>query len=283
MKKINNIFLFLTAAVVVLVSCDAASTFTEPVDDYDHEAQIAKDVDSISNYLKSHYYNATDGAIWTIGSLGDGALPAVDQVALINDSRLEVLTGIEQNDTETDYTMYFLNLQEGSDAEMGKPSPVDNVYVTYSGMTLDSTVFDGNNKTYPVWLSLGSSITGWQYGFQKILGGVKAVSGDPEYVSEEDFRFKGKGEGYLIIPSGLAYRNSGTGTSGFLANESLVFKVELHTISLSDHDGDLIPSRDEIGIDSYGNIELIDTDEDGVPDYVDQDDDGDGILTIDEE
>ena len=148
-------------------------------------------------------------------------------------------------------------------------------------MTLDSIVFDGNNTEFPVWFSLSNTIQGWGLGFQKILAGEKAVPGDPEYVSEEDFRFKNKGEGYLFVPSGLAYRNTGTGT-GSLANESLIFKFELHTASLGDHDGDSVPSRDEVNFDAFGNIEFKDTDGDGVYDYLDKDDDNDGTLTIDE-
>jgi hypothetical protein len=281
MKKINNIFLLL-AVVIIGVSCDTASTSVSEVDDYDHESQILKDNDSINNYLTSHYYNTNDGAIWTIGNDEVGSLPSGEQIALIDDPKLEVLNGIQANETETDYTMYFLNLQEGADTATGKPTQLDNVYVTYSGMTLDSVVFDSNNTEFPIWLSLSSTVTGWGFGFQKMMGGIKAVSGDPEFVSEEDFRFKELGKGYLIFPSGLGYLNVGTGTSGFLANESLVFKVELHTINLTDHDGDLIPTRDEVELDVYGNLIQTDTDGDEVPDFLDKDDDNDGVLTINE-
>lgn len=49
-----------------------------------------------------------------------------------------------------------------------------------------------------------------------------------------------------------------------------------------DDDGDNVPTIDEIEIDNEGNIIYTDTDGDGTPDYLDPDDDGDGILTIDE-
>ncbi len=49
-----------------------------------------------------------------------------------------------------------------------------------------------------------------------------------------------------------------------------------------DDDGDNVPTEDEIEIDDDGNITYTDTDGDGTPDYLDTDDDGDGVLTIDE-
>lgn len=49
-----------------------------------------------------------------------------------------------------------------------------------------------------------------------------------------------------------------------------------------DDDGDGILTRNEIEIDALDNVILIDTDSDGIPNYLDDDDDNDGILTIDE-
>lgn len=49
-----------------------------------------------------------------------------------------------------------------------------------------------------------------------------------------------------------------------------------------DDDGDNVPTIDEIEIAADGTIIYTDTDGDGIPDYLDPDDDGDGILTRDE-
>lgn len=49
-----------------------------------------------------------------------------------------------------------------------------------------------------------------------------------------------------------------------------------------DDDGDGILTRNEIEIDALDNVILIDTDSDGIPNYLDDDDDNDGVLTIDE-
>lgn len=52
----------------------------------------------------------------------------------------------------------------------------------------------------------------------------------------------------------------------------------------SDDDGDLVSTADEItGIGAGFQFEIIDTDEDDIQNYLDDDDDGDGILTQDED
>ena len=255
-----NKFLLLFAIAIAVISCDNPTNSLNQVDNFDHQGQIAKDNDSITKYLETHYYNEEDGAFWTIGK-DEG-----EKLALINDPKLEVMEGLEANDLDT-YKMYYYRIIDGADEATGSPSPLDDVYVTYSGMRLDSVVFDGSNKEFPVWFSLTNNVQGWGYGLQKMLGGIKAVSGDPEYKGEQDFRFKNYGEGYLIFPSGLGYRNS---TSGLVrANDCLIFKVELHTVNLTDHDGDSVLSRDEIEIVDY-NVVFTDADSDGVLDYLDQ-------------
>lgn len=50
----------------------------------------------------------------------------------------------------------------------------------------------------------------------------------------------------------------------------------------ADDDGDGVPTSDE-NLDSSDFYNPVDTDGDGIPDYLDDDDDGDGILTIDED
>ncbi|MGJ8666169.1 MAG: hypothetical protein ACSHW7_07380 [Patiriisocius sp.] len=49
-----------------------------------------------------------------------------------------------------------------------------------------------------------------------------------------------------------------------------------------DDDGDNVPTRIELGPD-YPDVPAIDTDNDGTPDYLDRDDDGDGVPTINED
>jgi hypothetical protein len=49
----------------------------------------------------------------------------------------------------------------------------------------------------------------------------------------------------------------------------LIFKVKLYLVNQTDHDGDGIPSSDEY--DNNGDGRPDDTDQDGIPDYLDSD------------
>ena len=83
----------------------------------------------------------------------------------------------------------------------------------------------------------------------------------------------------MFVPSGLAYF-SGNSTGAIYDN--LIFKIELLQMEEQDHDSDLVPSYLE---DLNDNIDVTDddTDEDGLPNFIDLDDDGDGVLTINED
>jgi FKBP-type peptidyl-prolyl cis-trans isomerase FkpA len=241
---------------------------------FDHEAQVAIDFDSLKQYLQTHYYNPNDGAIWTVGSVGEGALPAGEEITLFEDPKLETMSDIEANDTETNYTMYFYNIEEGNDGSNSilkkTPSVLDAVSVRYVGMLLDSTVFD-ESGTYPVTLNLGSTVLGFSYGMTKLKGGTLQTNPDLTY------EYTNVGKGYIFLPSGLGYKENVQ--RSIPSNSPIVFKLELHDVHFSDLDNDGIPSSYESFTNSNGTLAVIDTDGDGYEDYLDLDDDGNGVLT----
>jgi len=179
--KIKNI-LALFIVGLVLFSCKKDDDNSE---DYDAAGQSIIDDNALIDYLKTHYLNEEDGGIWTIT---DG------ESSLMDDPRLGVQ---DVNYNDVDYKLYFLTKNEGSTIS---PSAVDSIYATYTGMLLDSTVFD--SKTTFSW-NIGSSpailsslIPGWQYGFTNFKGGTVVQNTD------ESFDFEDYGEGILFIPSG---------------------------------------------------------------------------------
>jgi len=275
MNKIK-FFCFLSITALIAVNCSKKGNGVA-VDNFDHEAQISKDKDSLVKYFSTHYYNTNNESIGTIGELVEDvaeALPVVNQLAL-NDNNavfhVEEINDIEANDTDTNYTMYYLNTQTGTDAKgKGTPTLLDSVYVNYKGMLLNGTVFD-SNVDFPVWFSLTKVVQGWSYGFGKFVGGT-LVTG-----SDDDFHYDSPGKGYLFIPSGLGYRNSASGA--ITANSPLVFKIELHDVNLVDNDLDGVPSKYEYTVESNGKITVVDTDGDGLKEYLDRDDDDDGKFT----
>src|SRR5690606_32052266 len=87
------------------------------------------------------------------------------------------------------------------------------------------------------------------------------------------------GLGVMFIPSGLAY--FGSPLIGVPAYSNLIFRFELYQMEVNDHDNDGIPSYLE-DINENGNVYDDNTDGDNIPNFLDNDDDGDGVLTINE-
>jgi hypothetical protein len=247
--KIKSI-LFILSLGLIIAACNK-----DDKDNYDAAEQAIIDDEALVEYLQTHYLNEDDGGIWTI----DGnQTPLMDQVDI---------QYITENDIA--YKLYYLVENEGVNTA---PTRADSVLCTYTGMTMDSIVFD--SRSYITWLNLTNVITGWSYGFTNYKSGNRIINPD------ESFDYEDYGQGILFIPSGLAYGNTGTG--GISPNTPLIFQITLQDVNFSDHDNDGILSSLE-NYDGDTNVKNDDTDEDGIPDYLDTDDDGDGTLTKDED
>ncbi len=91
------------------------------------------------------------------------------------------------------------------------PKKGDLLSVEYEGSLLDGTVFDSNKDKTP---------------FQFVLGAKKAMEG-----WEEGLTFFNKGsEGYLLIPSSLAYKGTAIADKGVPPNAVLIFKIKVKEI-----------------------------------------------------
>jgi hypothetical protein len=270
----NIVYSLIVLIVVLVASCSKEATQVVEIP-YDHEAQIPIDRDLLYVYLDTHYYNTNDGLIWTIGNEEDGSLPLLDQKALNKDENLDSIQGIEFNSTIATYKMYYYTESEGSGSGKegySSPSRLDSVFVKYSGMLLDSTVFD-SREDYPIWFQLSSTRIGFATGLTKFKrGSFTSV--------DDDFEFNNQGRGYIFFPSGLGYQN--LGSSIIPANSPLIFRIELDDVKLIDTDLDLVPTKFELNIDEAGNITTYDTDGDARSDFEDVDDDNDFTLTKDE-
>ncbi|APG58940.1 FKBP-type peptidyl-prolyl cis-trans isomerase [Christiangramia salexigens] len=84
------------------------------------------------------------------------------------------------------------------------------------------------------------------------------------------------GIGALFIPSGLGYFSSPR--PSIPAYSPLIFTFKLYRVNEADHDGDGIPSYME-DLDGDGDVFNDDSDEDGLSNHSDADDDGDGTPT----
>jgi hypothetical protein len=252
--KIKN-FVFILAIGFAIFSCSK----DDNTSNFDAAGQAEIDDAALVEYLQTHYLNEEDGGIWTIGNA---------ETSLMNDARLNVQNILKN---EISYKLYYLVEKEG---DLNSPSPTraDSVLTTYTGMTLDSVVFDSSEAN--IWLSLTDVIDGWSYGFTHFKGGTRIVNPD------ESFYYEDYGKGILFIPSGLGYGNF---AQGFIpSNSPLIFEITLKDVNDSDHDRDGILSIFE-DLDNDGNVKNDDTDGDNVPNYLDADDDNDGVLTRNED
>lgn len=284
--------LVLLASVALFISCssddDSGSSFVEA----DRTEQQELDNAEILAYLNSHYYNSsffesgsnhkyTDIIISELPTDDDGNyldLPdPTNNTLLISAVETRTVTFME-----TDYEYYVLSLNQG---EGDAPKFTDKVRVRYEGRSInenvggEEAVFD--SSATPVSLNLQTdyvSQLGAIKAWQLVMPTFKAaIEGDFSIV-DGVVSYNNPGLGLMFVPSGLAYF-SGVSTGSIYDN--LIFKFELLQFETEDHDNDGIPSYIE---DLNGNLELEDddTDGDGFYNFIDFDDDGDDVLTIDE-
>ncbi|MFD2726201.1 FKBP-type peptidyl-prolyl cis-trans isomerase [Hyunsoonleella rubra] len=285
-RKIGFLILLATLA---LISCkdddDGNGVISIPIADRDEQQSI--DNGMLVDYLTTHYYNASAFvnnpnpkiADLIISDTPDGNARLIDSVD-IKPVRF----------ADTDYEIYILKLNEGG-GETTNFS--DKVRVHYEGFLLDGTIFDsavtptdfnlvGDGRT------IGSVIDGWK----KALVDFKSA----ENFTEDGglINYENHGVGVMFMPSGLAYFNESR--SKIPAYSPLIFKFELLQNFFTDFDDDGIPSHlekilkdpadsqflDQFVVFADENEKDDDTDNNGLWDFIDPDDDGDGILTKDE-
>lgn len=261
-------FLFLLGISIFLAACkkDGGEEIRDP------NTQMVDDEASLVTYLQTHFYNYED-----FQSQPDNydLEIIIDTIAGENAGKTPLFNQVQTRAVDVTYegefvphTMYYLTVREGVKE---RPSKVDSVYVTYKGNLTDGTVFD--NSTLPIWFNLTEVVPGFREGVSTIGAGEYTVNADGTY------NFFNYGQTIFFMPSGLGYYSRSQGAVPAYA--PLVFRVSLYTSHPSDHDGDGIPSGQE-DIDGDGNPFNDDTDGNGVANMRDPDDDGDGILTRNE-
>jgi len=255
-KKIALLFTLFTC----ILACN--NDDDNPADNFDAAAQALIDDETLIEYLKSHYYiPAEEGEIFgVIDTIMNG------ETSLFDDNDNLKVQNVTENDIN--YKLYYFLEEAGVTAN---PARTDSVLVNYSGFRLDSVKFD--ERLSYTWLSLNAVIRGWSYGFTNFKGGINATQEGGQ------IDFSNTGNGILFIPSGLAYAN--IGTNGIGPNESLIFHIRLGLVEKADDDGDgLLSSLEDI--DGDGDVTNDDSDDDNIPNFIDPDDDNDGVLTRDE-
>lgn len=295
--KFKNVFLVAFLAIMVW-SCNSDDNgFTiEPPKALSEI--VEQDKDSIVKYLETHFYNYEDFQDPPADFdykivLGEIEGENADKTPLIDMMETETVTvrseeiGLSSG-KEVEHTFYYLVARQGV-GEQAKTA--DSTYVRYEGLLLDNTIFDASTAS-PRWFDLATlqaplqGARGFSLGTQFLKAG-RAIT-DDDINDDGTFEVSDYGVGMIIFPSALGYYNNATGSIS--AYSPLIFKIDLIAVNNADHDNDGIPSYLE---DLNGNGYLFDDNSDlksensstsiaTTPDYLDTDDDNDGILTRDE-
>ena len=306
MNKFKFYFiLIITSITIFSCSKNDDSATVEPPRDY--ADQYKTDIEDIEEYLKTNYITVTNAPGQTsdqdvvISKITD----ATTQPSIMSYLDAPTYPMLKTRIVELHnikYTLYYLILREGIGQS---PCNVDEVYSSYRGTylqrtttttpptsTINATEF--TNVIYPnEYLSLFTTVRGWKEIFPKFKTGTY-VSNPNGTISYNDF-----GAGVMFIPSGLGYY---IGSGSIPAYAPLVFSFKLYELQRSDDEGTgyrgtssyiatpdgVFSYQEDLDGDGYvwttselptGATNPDDTDKDGIPDFLDVDDDADNYTT----
>ncbi|MBT8269475.1 MAG: hypothetical protein KJN59_09660 [Bacteroidia bacterium] len=276
MKQLGINILSLSLILLLIVgfsSCKNDDDGVDSIPERDRTEQQIEDRDSLLSYFNTYYYNSQE--------IMDNVAPTIDDVVItelasgetLPDGHTMLIDAVETHNTvllDVDYEYYILRLNQGGGDE--NPNFPDRVRLNYQGTLLDGTLFDSSVNS--VVLDLSALVPGWS----RVIPQFNVAA---DFLLNQDgtVSFSDAGFGVMFLPSGLGYYSGGA--ANITPYTNLLFKFEIFQTEVNDHDNDGIPSYRE---DVDDNIDLgnDDTDENGLANFVDVDDDGDGVLTIDE-
>jgi hypothetical protein len=315
MNKFKFYFISIITTLV-LFSCTKNETVTDipvtPVRDY--ATQYKTDNEDIVDYLKANYITVVDKP----GMPDDqdvtiAKLDATNTVSIWDQKKYALIPRPVQLHGIT-YTLYYLVLRQGTG---DTPTNTDGVLAAYSGSYLSRTVATttipssvtakefttvGNSQSFS---DLSTFITAWGETFPQFKTG-SATSNNDGTISYKDF-----GAGVMFLPSGLGYYEESS--SSIPAYTPLVYSFKLYAVKRLDHESQILydsnnrpysiavpdgvfDNQEDLNKDryvyDYRDNELYptkptdekilyadDTDRDGIPDFLDVDDDGDEYST----
>lgn len=244
------------------------------VPERDRTEQQVADLDSLTAYLNSHYYNSADFSAVMNPSFTDLVITELDEGESVPAGHTLLADAVETKNTvflDVDYEYYVLRLNQGGGNE--SPQFPDFIRTNFEGsLVTDGSVFD--NTVNSVVFDMTNLIPAWGRVLPEFNTAEEAIINTDGTVS-----FQNAGVGVMFIPSGLGFYSGSA--PGVPVYSNLIFKFDLYQTEANDHDQDGIPSYRE-DIDGDMNLNNDDTNGNRVPDFIDFDDDNDGVLTLDE-
>ena len=260
---------FLVPVFLLFLQCKKEDT-TEPYTIRDYSEQVIVDQDLLETYLKTHTYNYEDfnnesDVNIKLDTISDNNS---SRVSLFEQASIKTIDVTNAEGQITSHNLYYIIAREGSNES---PSVADSVYVAYDGILTDGSTFD--NRKFPIWIDLANSLEGFREGVSELRTGKFTEN------SNGTIAYTSFGVGLFFIPSGIGYFENIS--SGIPEYSPLIFTVKLMTHTDTDHDNDGILSIFE-DIDGDNKPFGDDSDGDNLWNMYDVDDDGDGVLTVNE-
>jgi FKBP-type peptidyl-prolyl cis-trans isomerase FkpA len=259
------------------------------------EVSVDNDAEIVA-FLKNHFYNYDefqsppadfDYRIRFDTIAGENA----DKISIFDSGQLNAVefgsetisvtsadVGVVSGGEVINSKFYYLVVRQGVSESV--PTIGDNSILRYEGSLLNGQVFD-SQISQPVKFNLSQVVRGFGNGMEYFKTGSAVIENGDGTFTYEDY-----GIGAIFMPSELAYFN--TPTSNLIPIYApLVFKIDAFSFEPNtDTDQDGIPSiLEDLNMD--GNLNNDNTDsadevQTTIVNYLDADDDNDGIPTIEE-
>ncbi|WP_273084105.1 FKBP-type peptidyl-prolyl cis-trans isomerase [Capnocytophaga gingivalis] len=262
---IKKSILLMSFALLGLYSCKKSEDNGEKIREMTEV--IPENDQAIRAYLKSHYCELDNDGNIVLGAVGSTGKTSIWDRADLKRKELRVL---DQHNNYITNTMYYVILREGN----GQQATVaDRSFVLYKAESLDGKVYDdGNLFVSRNWMDLlgteasvyrGGTVIGFREAVAMLKASTSAITeqSNGKLVAPTD-----GGVGVFFMPSGITYY---TGTSNIPAYTPLIFEINLLKTERYDHDGDGIPSINEIQHHQDGTITFPDCNGNGRVDYLD--------------
>ncbi|WP_250432717.1 FKBP-type peptidyl-prolyl cis-trans isomerase [Hanstruepera flava] len=279
--KLRKLVLLFIGLFMVLSSCNNDDDSPNTVPPRDKGEVYEEDLAEIEEFLSTHFFNYEDFDFSNPDNPDNDTFEIVfDTIAGANSDKISLMDSPQLQykiveDSGIDYKLYYLNVRQGSGNEIHF---CDEAKLIYEGSTTTGHVFDSavNPASFNL-ITVGSS-AGVVPGFQQ---GVIEFKTSTSFTDNGDgtVTYHGHGIGAVFIPSGLGYFQQPL--IGVPSYTPLIFKFDLYERTLLDHDGDNVYSYLE-DLNMNGDLFDDDTDGDFGPNFIDNEDDGDGYFTADE-
>lgn len=275
--------------LLLIVACDKDDTATNTAPSIRDKAEVyVEDTTKIYNFLTSHTFNYEAFNFGTPYDPSNAKFQIkFDTLKQKDDKRTPlikyVIPKFYTDASGFKYKYYILKLREGKGDSIGQ---LEEAVLTYRKMLLDKSVFE--EKTLPAALNLtgvesvingtpnvvNGQIAGIREGLKFFKTATSYSEGEDGVVTYTDF-----GMGAAFVPSGMGYFSFSLIT-GVPEYSPLIITFNVLGRSSTDFDRDGIPSTLENNT-AEGDVD-VNTDGDRFPNYSDEDDDNDGVLTSDE-